>query len=519
MKIPSIKKFGTTALLVLVSIFMTAMFVQGQQVEQESADLDQCRNNADGLTPCAEVGGGLGWFNGNVGFNQGKYAEDEYIPYRMRFDGLTPGTAYVVLLGYDIKNSGAHAIDYLGSYNTLTINRNTNTTVTRANVDPCSGVAGCNLATPSDFVLIPLDADGVGAFTNPNIGGPVFQPNNQGFTMWGGTFTAGVIVNKVAYVPFKADEDPATDDNLTRLIAVRFTPTVANPVLAWSGHIGWAGDWGAGNSAGGINGSPYHMRLKGLANVDILEPTEGGNQDRSLSANAVPDSATLLVRKEVFTPNCLNSSVVPFTFTRMLGAGPGTTQFQLSDSNSSTLINPGAPVPYDCSEVTPGTPVNYTTATFDGTANVVTLTENATSGWTLDIVCTQSGGTNDNVIQLGNRRAIVTLQAFEVVTCTFQNTFVTPTASNVYVAGHTTGAKGVAIPGALVTLRREDTGETKTVVSDANGAFKFEDVIVNGFYRLSASLKGYTFTEMTFSPDDNVTNANLVGAQAPRGRR
>jgi len=516
MKIPSIKKFGTTALFVLVSIFMTATFVQAQsEAGNPAADLDQCRNNDDGLTPCAEVGGGLGWVNGNVGAQQGKYAEDEYIPYRMRFSNLVVGQVYAVLLGYDVKHSGAHAIDYLGTYNTLTINRNTNTVLTRAGVNPCSGVSGCTLGSPTDTVLIPVDTVAVTAFTNPNIGGPIFQPSNQMFTFWGANFTNGTIVHKIAYTTV----DDMSQDQAERRIVLLFTPTVTNPVLAWSGHIGWAGDWGAGLSAGGISGSPYHMRLKGLADFDTETPSDGGNQDRSLSADAVPNSASILVRKEVFTPNCLNSSVVPFTFTRMLGAGPGTTQFQLFDSNSSTLINPGAPVPYDCSEVTPGNALSYQTTVFDGTANVVTLTEGATSGWTLDIVCNQSGGTNDNVIQLANRRAIITLQAFEVVTCTFQNTFVTPTASNVYVAGHTTGAKGVAIPGALVTLRREDTGETKTVVSDANGAFKFEDVIVNGFYRLSASLKGYTFTEMTFSPDDNVTNANLVGAQASRGRR
>ena len=55
---------------------------------------------------------------------------------------------------------------------------------------------------------------------------------------------------------------------------------MANPVLAWGGHIATRQDWGTGNSAVAISGSPYHTRL-----IDL--DGSGGNQDRSLSADAV----------------------------------------------------------------------------------------------------------------------------------------------------------------------------------------------------------------------------------------
>jgi hypothetical protein len=50
--------------------------------------------------------------------------------------------------------------------------------------------------------------------------------------------------------------------------------------MAWGGHIARSVDWGAGNAASGISGSPYHTRLISLDG-------SGGNQDRSLSAAAV----------------------------------------------------------------------------------------------------------------------------------------------------------------------------------------------------------------------------------------
>jgi hypothetical protein len=56
--------------------------------------------------------------------------------------------------------------------------------------------------------------------------------------------------------------------------------SVANPVLAWGWHIATRKDWGNGNSAVAISGSPYHTRLLDLDGA-------GGNQDRSLSAEAV----------------------------------------------------------------------------------------------------------------------------------------------------------------------------------------------------------------------------------------
>ena len=57
-------------------------------------------------------------------------------------------------------------------------------------------------------------------------------------------------------------------------ITVTFTATSSSAVLAWGGHIASQLDWGLGNSASAINGSPYHMYVEGWS------LTNAGQQDR-----------------------------------------------------------------------------------------------------------------------------------------------------------------------------------------------------------------------------------------------
>ncbi len=96
-------------------------------------------------------------------------------------------------------------------------------------------------------------------------------------TMYNGT-------SIVSLVYITDGSDPAGGDLTQPQSACRmritFTTTNATVVFSWGGHIGRGTDWGIGNSAGGISGSPYHTRL-------IAIDGSGGNQDRSLSAAAV----------------------------------------------------------------------------------------------------------------------------------------------------------------------------------------------------------------------------------------
>jgi hypothetical protein len=198
-----------------------------------AANLDQCANgSAASPVTCT----GSAWQNGNLNSNQAHYREGDSIPYRLRFSDLTSGS-HSVVIEWDTTKSGKHAIDYLTTYNR-----------TETTANPCSGVAGCG--SPTTFP-IPVDAnvtkgqDGILGTTDDITQVPGV------FTMFNGTIT-GVSVYTVS--------GSYSGDSSTQ-ITINFTTTGPTPVLAWSGHIGSQINWGVGNSAGAISGSPYHMRV------------------------------------------------------------------------------------------------------------------------------------------------------------------------------------------------------------------------------------------------------------------
>lgn len=213
----------------------------------EGLSLNQCANGgiSDNVThlECHE-----GWINGNLNASKAAYAEGDFVPYRVQMTGLTPGEQYTYSFSWDILKSGKHALDYIGSYNY---------SVTAANA--CDGVAG---PCPGTATTINIPAD-------PALG---FAPIAGQFNLFGGT------LNSVG--PYSL---PSAD---VRAITVTFTPGQANAVLSWGGHISTPVDWGDGNTASDIKGSPYHMSNISLQDSQGRSVASGG-QDVQLSAAAV----------------------------------------------------------------------------------------------------------------------------------------------------------------------------------------------------------------------------------------
>src|SRR5687767_4814072 len=83
-------------------------------------DLQQCRNGTAAVpNECIESGGGDGWVGDNVRASQAHLVEGYTIPYRYVMQNLPVGTQVTLVLGYDIKHSGPHALDYLTHYDRL----------------------------------------------------------------------------------------------------------------------------------------------------------------------------------------------------------------------------------------------------------------------------------------------------------------------------------------------------------------------------------------------------------------
>jgi len=453
-------------------------------LQAESADLDQCANG-DTIAnhiPCAGSGSGnSGWTNGNVNAQKAHWAETQSLPYRFRFDGLTIGP-HTVTIGYDILKGSNHAIDYLTSFD--------NTETLAMGNNPCDTVSGCSLASFTTFP-IPADPDITNAAV---IAGRNALPGNV-MTLYGGTIT-GITA------PF------AGSNSEEKQVTVTFTSSVSNPVLAWGGHVAWQGEWGAGLSAGGISGSPYHMRLKDLDNG-------GGNQDRSLSADAVAIPAKVTIVKLVpfsltnapsvsfsFTPSNLDFTGVTFGSCGGICLTPTTDPSGTSSSASFTFAA-----------------INSNLSGLAADARTVQESVNPPTGWhVVALGCFNSGpgGTASTSVstaaEISSGIAVATIRPVEGdnIQCTFTNSVVT--AATASVTGRVTTSSGYGIRGAAVTIQDVNTGTSTTTLTNSFGYYTFSNLPVNDFYVMNVSAKRYTFSVNTksFTLNDNLAGLDFT---------
>lgn len=236
-----------TAVVGLTAAIAGALLLAGGAAATTvGVNLDQCANGAAGSPSSCPPG----WQNGNLNGSNSSYREGDSVPFRVILTKLAPGD-HALVIQYDTMQSGKHAYDYLTRYDR-----------TVGGLDACDGVSGCS-GPGANSDTIPLS-------DNPSVPSPFVSDPNRYFTIWNadaiGTPTLG----------------GASDAAGQQSVTIPFTTTTSDPVvIAWGGHVADEINWGAGNAAGGINGSPYHMR------VVSLDGDATGHQDRSMQANAV----------------------------------------------------------------------------------------------------------------------------------------------------------------------------------------------------------------------------------------
>ena len=263
-----------------------------------SVEIEQCAN----LDSTCDAADPANWQKGNLGQSNALYFEGQSVPYRSVLSGLTVGRTYVVRIEWDTTENGKHALDYLTSFDR-----------TEPGADPCA-IALC--AGPSDTLGIPLD---------PNVAGAgVTQVGSQVFDLWGGTFTAaGSTVPNTGNLCGSASCTVASNPSGYSLsgtyggssqtsVEVYFSATAPTAVLAWGGHISSRLDWGFGNSAVDLSGSPYHMRLTDLRCSDVTNCSTG-QMDLSLSSTAVvfPGQITIVKQSDVETDDMFGFTASP----------------------------------------------------------------------------------------------------------------------------------------------------------------------------------------------------------------
>ena len=251
-------KHGSVATLFITTQFIFLLSASGvvsaaPPTGNPAANDSQCYNGS--LTSPADCTAASDWGNGNSNSNKSHYREGDSIPYRVVFSNLSTGP-HTFTFSYrttkvNNNNIGSgHAIDYLTSYD-----------ATVKNADPCVGVSTCT--TPN---LFPIPTD-------PNVLAAGVKQISGSFAMFNGTIT-----NVSPY----SLSGPYTGTSTTTLtISFNYDDTQPNPVLAWGGHIASEIDWGLGNGAAGISGSPYHTWQVDLDGLPI------GAQDMQLMASSI----------------------------------------------------------------------------------------------------------------------------------------------------------------------------------------------------------------------------------------
>ncbi len=251
----------------------TATFTDGPP----KIDLDQARNGP-GTAPVSPVD----FQNGNLGGSQSHYIEGQSVPYRAVMEDMPTNVPITVVIGFDIKHSSRHALDYLTYYDRLQPHSYA-THSTQETVDLFEGLTGF----PMTFTTFPIPGP---ATNNTPVPG---QPTNsfnalpaseRVFTLYGGNISDAVYTQ----------QGDLTAAQSEARVKVTFTLTNSQAILAWGGHIASRNDWGSDGggvprSASGISGSPYHMRFVSWGtNADgTVGLPNLGNTDRSLSAGAV----------------------------------------------------------------------------------------------------------------------------------------------------------------------------------------------------------------------------------------
>jgi hypothetical protein len=359
-----------------------------------ATDISQCQNGGIGdvLQPCSETApnaaaSGYGYEgNANANGSNSHWFEGDFVPLRIVATNFAPGAGYIDF-SIDVTKGGKHAYDYIGDYDATEKTGAPDSAHANQN-NPCGDiVAGCSPTAPNSVGSVPGAtlssfpvACGSNTFTGTQTAG-----NIKG---WG---TSGALT--VSYVT----QNVGSSDCTTR---IRVAWTATQPsfggtiVLAYGAHIAKQSDWGAGNSAISISGSPYHTSLVERSTGGDVKGI--GSQDAKLSANAVQVPNTITIHKVMV------GGTDTFTFTGSPNGTINTNNGTLSASppNGAGSVTESALAGWALTNLTCTTPTGGATATPDLAARTVNYTMPTGGGGSVDCTFTNTKSTKLTVTKV-----------------------------------------------------------------------------------------------------------------------
>ena len=269
-----------------------------------SANIDQWTNS------------GKSWQNGNLNPQNSDYREDDVVPYRIQLGNLTIGDSYTLRIEWDTTKDSKHVIDFLKTYKS-----------TETDANPCLGQS-CS-GDPTSTLGIPIDPRiNTAAGLHPTLDYLSTDPDYQ-FSMWGGSLTAA----GTPFLTVGTYSEGVYSNTTTTAIDITFTANAADALLSWGGHISTHSDWGIGETAVDVPGSPYHMNIATFLDSNGTSLGSGA-QDRSLKLDGYASRLTIIKQGDPVD----SSTLFPFTLAQP-GGEKCETAFEIAADGSQHACN------------------------------------------------------------------------------------------------------------------------------------------------------------------------------------
>ena len=331
-----------TYLRIVVAIAVSFLLSSSFTVYGQACQFQQGQNGGVGLPAVSPVE----FERGNSNGNKSHFAEGFSVPYRIEFTTLEANQQYRVRIAFDVKKNGRVAFDYITGFQNLQLSASLPPEL----VNPLVGTGLQNLSgISSSFLAIPSPAYTTNTIFNSTAGNSFAQlktsagfnpeislptsPFSSSLRDKGNMAIWNATLNSIQYVG-GVDISPGT---VSVAMDVVFTKAnnANNVVLAWGGHIASLLDWGVGNSASSIPGSPYHMYVETVVKTSDGDVICNGNMDCQIAADAVTPVPTC----SITGPSELCSSTTLVNYKAVLDAsqnGPVSYNWSVVDLSSSS---------------------------------------------------------------------------------------------------------------------------------------------------------------------------------------
>jgi len=292
-------------------------------IDPSVTDWRQCANEKPTLGECI-------WIGSILQENNSQYFENDQVPQRLMFTGVTAtaGSVHTLEFNHQFTKGGIHAYDFLVGYNNGPNNITPLNECGPALGPPSTLAAICNTLRTTGFsidIAIPNDSfvDSTDGPIQTRINAFEAAHGDRLLRIYGdASFSAGGLS-----VSHSGMDTADSDSNYV----LTWTSASTQILIEFSGHLALSGDplvdpiaWAPLDGAGRIGGGPYHISL------DMLDADSLGSMDNQIKG---ADVLLTLDGQITIIKNTVPNNAQNFTFT---ATNLNPTTFELDDFNGQS---------------------------------------------------------------------------------------------------------------------------------------------------------------------------------------